>query len=108
MKERDLTKPPLPGMTVFPHGWEDPCWEILHGGMWISFLNHLISKPEVRQEFKSETGNDLERMNNRNPMTAMVDKATGFESDQMAKFCDWATSKYWGEMGDVEPMEDES
>ena len=87
---------PLPGMKVVPDKFGTEEWEILLGGFWVSLCNYLIQQPEARAAFKADTGLNLEMLISRNPLEAMIDKATGFNDATMAAWCDWVTTNHWG------------
>ena len=47
--------------------------------------------------FEKETGLSLNRLTGRSPITIMVDDATGFARDLVAKWFDWVALNVWGE-----------
>lgn len=83
--------PPIAGMKVAPYGLP------LMLDAWVGLLHFAIGRPEVRQRFKEETGNDLDDFLGRSALDALIDQATGRDRAMMVAFCDWVTVTYWGD-----------
>lgn len=64
---------------------------------YLACVEHAISQPEARLSFKGQTGYDLESLIGRDPISKMIDKATGYEREVMLSFFDWVTVNIWGE-----------
>lgn len=86
---------PLPGMTVRPEFYGTERWWFL-GNAWLGLLSYAIQDDGTRSAFIEETGIRLDHLVHRSPITQAIDKATGFEAECMAKFCDWVTVNLWG------------
>lgn len=63
---------------------------------WLGCVSWAIGKPEMREQFKQDTGLDLSSLVSRDPISAMIDRQTGRERDMLLKFCDWVTENIWG------------
>ncbi len=83
--------PPVRGMTAVPLGIDDSF------GSWFACVTHAIGESSIRQQFKADTGWDVESVLIRTPIEAFVDKSTGYEAMLMLKFFDWVTVHIWGE-----------
>ena len=84
---------PVEGMKVTPYGWGDP----LLSGAFIACVEWAAAEKEVMTAFEEETGLSLNRLVGRAPITVMVDDATGFSRDLVAKWFDWVALNVWGE-----------
>ena len=87
------TPPPIEGMKKVPMGLP------LMMEAWASFIAFSASLPEARAAFTAATGLKLEAFENRSPMDAAIDKATGFDRHVLTAFMDWVTEFHWGEEG---------
>ena len=95
---------PLPGMTVTPEFFGTDAWKAVLGAGWVSLCEWLIQQPEVRAAFKADTGKNLDSLVNRSSLDALVDKATGYQEEIMAEWCDWVTVNHWGVEAAVIPI----
>lgn len=84
---------PVKGMKVTPFGWGDP----LLSGAFMACVKWAVSEKEVTDAFEKETGLSLTRLVGRAPITVMVDEATGFAQDLIAKWFDWVATNIWGD-----------
>ncbi len=92
---------PIQGMTKFPDTGGDP----LMMGAFVGCLYWAAGEKDAKERFKAETGYDLDRVLLGKGITAMVDKATGYDRTVVAAFGDWVVVNVWGEEG-VEYPED--
>jgi hypothetical protein len=92
---------PIKGMKEEPDGLP------LMLDAWNGCVSFAISQPDIREVFKKNTGIDLEMLTKRSPIVAMIDKASGYEQDVIAKFADWVTVNLWGKSGDIPDDEEE-
>lgn len=86
-------------MKVTPEFFGTDSWETILGVAWVGLCEYLISQPEARAAFKADTGKNLDSLVNRSPLDAMIDNATGYQSEIMAAWCDWVTVNHWGRRG---------
>ena len=63
---------------------------------WFGLVLYAYGVPEHREAFKNESGIDIENVAHAMGITAMIDKASGFQSDAVAKWADWVTRNLWG------------
>ena len=61
--------------------------------MWPGFVHWAWGHAEIRRAFTAATGIQLDR---RTPIEVLVDKVTGYRSDAVAKFIEWATVELYG------------
>lgn len=87
----ETAAPPIAGMKVAPYGLP------LMLDAWVGLLHFAIGRPEVRQRFKEETGNDLDDFLGRSALDALIDQATGRDRAAFVAFCDWVTVNMWGD-----------
>ena len=85
-------EPPVPGMKVVPAFAYDP----LMMGAWVSCMSWAIGKPEIRDEFKAETGHDIDSIVMARGIDRMIDEETGHAREVFAAWSDWATIRFWG------------
>lgn len=86
----EIVEPPIAGMTVMPYGLP------LMADAWGSFVVWAAKNKGWLDEFKAETGNDLEGLVGGSPLDAMIDEATGHKAAVFAAWCDWITKTQWG------------
>ena len=100
---KETTERPLPviGMTITPYGWGDP----LLSGAFMACVNWAASEKSIMDAFEKETGMNLNRLVGRSPITMMVDDATGFSRDLVAKWFDWVAVNVWGDDSDESEIE---
>ncbi len=84
----DANKLPC-GMTKVPFGD--------HGYDFFSFAMYAIGKDEIVDQYKYETGVDLRKLVPKSALDKMIDGATGYSNEVMAKFLDWLVINHWGE-----------
>jgi len=65
-------------------------------GAWAAFCQWALTEPEIRLEFKDETGIDLDNLFKASGINAAVDKATGRIDAAMETWAEWVTKTYWG------------
>ena len=68
--------------------------------MWAGFLRFAISEEGMRRQFTEETGIQIPKAP-RSVIEAMIDKATGYDTDWIKPFVIWATETYWGDEEDT-------
>jgi len=83
-------KPPIKGMKTKPIGHE------MMTGAWLGLVAFALSNENHRTIFKKETGIDISGVINSKGINRMIDHATGYEGDAVAKWCDWVTVNLWG------------
>lgn len=84
-------EPPIAGMTVTPEYCHDP----LTTGVWVGFLKWAVGHAEIRDEFKAETGHDLDSLVSGSPLDQMMDEACGRPRAMFVAFADWVTLRHW-------------
>jgi len=82
--------PPIEGMTVAPFGLP------LMGDAWSACMSWAIGVPEIRAQFKADTGRDIESVANARGIAKAIDEATGHSRAVMLAWLDWATVNVWG------------
>ena len=87
---------PVEGMKVTPYGWGDP----ILSGAFLACANWAASENDAMSAFEKETGLNLNRLAGCSPITAIVDDATGFSRDLVAKWFDWVALNVWGDDSD--------
>lgn len=87
----------LPKMQTVPKYFGTKQWNLVLGGAWVALCNYSIGQEEHRKAFEKETGHSLLALVGRDPISAMIDKATGREETVLAAWCDWVTRNLWGE-----------
>jgi len=65
-------------------------------GAWAACLSWAISKPEIREAFKKETGHDIDSIVAAKGLNKLIDESTGRTRETMHAWCDWATKNIWG------------
>jgi len=66
-------------------------------GAWVALLRYLLGKEQARNDFKAETGIDIQSVVNARSLNKLIDEATGFTKDAVIKWADWVTVNHWGE-----------
>ena len=89
---------PIAGMKT-PYGWP------LMAGAYVGLLFWVVGVPEAREQFKTDTGHDLDRVLLGRGLPAMIDKATGYDKDVVRMFADWVTETCWGDGTDPDEPE---
>lgn len=84
---------PVEGMTVPPMGL--PLME----DAWKGLVRYCAGQPEAIEAFARDTGRDLSKIMPRSPLEAIIDQATGHQSEVFVAFCDWVTETLWGVAG---------
>jgi hypothetical protein len=82
--------PPIPGMHEIPFGLPEM------QGAWAGCVSWALSVPELREQFKAETGHDLDALAGAQGLDQMIDEATGRSRDVLVAWCDWVTTYVWG------------
>lgn len=83
--------PPIAGMKVAPFGLPEMV------DAWVGLLHFAIGEPEVRAQFKAETGHDLDSLAMVAGIDRLVNQATGRDREIIVAFCDWVTVNLWGD-----------
>ena len=83
---------PIKGMKEEPDGLP------LMMPAWIGCVRRALGEKGARDEFKRDTGLDLESLVNRTPIDKMIDWSTGYERAVFCAFCDWVTVNLWGKI----------
>jgi hypothetical protein len=96
--QTDVPGLPIKGMKLTPFGWP------LMADAYLGLVYFLVGKPEWRDQFKADTGMDIERVLCGRGIEAMVDKATGYDQAVVARFADWVTEFHWGDEADAEEI----
>ena len=89
---------PIKGMTKEPYGLP------MMLDAWLGCLHWAIGKDEIRAQFKSDTGKNLESLVGATAFEKMIDKATGYDRELFAAFADWVTINFWGDDADPEGL----
>ena len=84
-------KPPIKGMKTKPIGHE------VMAGAWLGLVAFALSNENYRAAFKEETEIDISDVINSKGINKMIDQATGYQGQAVAKWCDWVTVNLWGE-----------
>jgi hypothetical protein len=84
-------EPPVNGMKLIPMGMP------LMFEAWAGCVGWAAEQKEVRENFTTVTGFKLEHLIGRASIDAMIDKATGYEQQVLAAFCDYVTEHIWGQ-----------
>jgi hypothetical protein len=83
-------KKPIDAMTKTPFG------EDFLAPVWIGAVWYTYRREDCRELFKQETGIDISEVVKAKGLEAMVDRATGFQAEAIAKWADWVTVNFWG------------
>jgi hypothetical protein len=95
-----LSEPPVKGMKLIPMGMP------LMFEAWAGCVGWAVDNQEIREAFRQQTGFKLENLIQRAPIDAMIDKATGYEQQVLAAFCDYVTEHIWGQQEKSESKND--
>lgn len=68
---------------------------IQHAGFH-DFAVYTIGQPQIIQQFKEATGNDLTALVKASPLESMIDTATGRDTEMLSEFLEWLKVHYWG------------
>ncbi len=82
-----LPEPPVKGMKLIPMGMP------LMFEAWLGCVIWAASQEEIHEAFTKQTGFTLKHLIQRAP----IDKATGYEQQVLAAFCDYVTEHIWGQ-----------
>lgn len=85
---------PIKGMTKTP-----AYLAIDNGAAFVSCMFWALGVPEMRAQFKVDTGLDVNSLAGRHPLEMMIDQATGYEAKLAGAFADWVCVNVWGEEG---------
>ena len=78
-------------MTKIPFGNQEA---------FFSFAVYAIDKSEIINQYKDETGVDLNDLVTRTALDKVIDESTGYTNELMSKFLDWLVINHWGEEDD--------
>lgn len=70
-------------------------------GAFVGCVRWALGDDKIRKSFEKETGLTFSFLHNRNPIDAMIDKASGREAEIFAKFADWVVVNIWGREDDI-------
>lgn len=89
---------PVEGMAVTPYGWGDP----ILSGAFMGCVNFATRQQQLVDQFEQESGLKLSRLVAASPIEKMVDDATGFSRELVAKWFDWVALNVWGDGSEPE------
>jgi hypothetical protein len=82
---------PIEGMETTPMGMP------LMAGAWIGLLSWALTKEEIVESFKAETGYDIMDVLNSRGINRAIDEATGHTKAAAIAWADYVTRNLWGE-----------
>lgn len=62
----------------------------------LSCASWAISRPEMVEEFKKETGLDLESIASQRGLNKLIDEQTGYARESFVAWLDWVAMNIWG------------
>jgi len=89
-----MIEPPIVGMKAVPWGCDEGP---LMAGAFVGCVRFALGEPELRQQFKDETGQDITALVTGSPIDRMIDEATGHDRAVFAAFADWVSVNLWGD-----------
>jgi hypothetical protein len=64
---------------------------------WLGCISWASQHEEICARFAADTGHRVFWKEQRAPINAMIDKATGYERTVIDAFVDWVNANLWGE-----------
>ncbi len=62
---------------------------------WLGLVHYLLDDEGAREQFKKETGHNIDSLAERNSLEKLIDQSTGYERLVFKKWMEWVTKTAW-------------